>query len=576
MLKKLGRISGSLELKITSVFFIIVLVSVSTVISLAYNQSYNLLMDNLGKRSLEIAETAARIVDTEAFKELKTIEDEKTEAYQNIRVQFSELREMMGVRYLYTMRKNDAGEFEYVVDGSAEEDFSHIGDTDDVAEVYQEAWKGKEYISKKIEISEWGTTISSFYPLIDKSGELVGFVGVDYNVEAEYKAFLVFKLRLIGTALGLILLGTLLGALLSRRITNPIRKLVVLMQEVENGNLTVKAQIASQDEIGNLSNSFNLMVTHINKLIKEVSRNSEDMSESSQKLSHSVEEISIKTNLINQNVDGISSAMEETSAVIQKITAESNEIIVGVNKLLDEAGSSSNAAKEIRERAESLKADTQASKETAYQIYKEKQVQMTQAINKGKIVSEIKTMTKAISALSIQTNLLALNASIEAARAGEQGKGFMVVAEEVGKLAKESSEAVKTIEELVVEVQEAFYNLSNISESMLEFLDHKVINDYGMLASTGTQYLKDASFIENLIYNFTQSARLIAQSLNKINHSIEYTTSTVEEATASLQDISVNTNETAEAVENVSQVAKNQTIAARQLNDEVQGLFKAS
>ena len=76
------------------------------------------------------------------------------------------------------------------------------------------------------------------------------------------------------------------------------------------------------------------------------------------------------------------------------------------------------------------------------------------------MVEKINSISTFISGVASQTNMLGLNAAIEAARAGEQGRGFAVVAEEIRKLAGQSADTVKKIQEMVNNIKTTV-NLAN-------------------------------------------------------------------------------------------------------------------
>lgn len=563
-----------LSTKITLSFLIVIIASISCIWLVAYNQSYGLLVNSIGKKSIQIAESAAKQIDTEAFSNLKTIEDEQNEAYLSMRERLQQLRELTGAKYLYTMTKNEEGQYVYVIDGSDEEDFSHIGDVEEYEVAYDMVYEGSPYIGKEIEVNEWGILLCAYFPIKNEGGQVIGFVGIDYDAGQEYLAFGQYKMKLMIMALLLLIIASSLGAILSKRIVLPIKKLTNLMKKVEHGDLSVQAEITSSDEIGYLSRNFNLMIEHIKNLTSKVFESSSNINISSEKLSSSVEKISVQANFVNKNVSEIASAMEETAANIEEIASASTNITEEVRVLLEEAQTSSQVVKEIKVRAKAMQEDAKNSNIIIQQMYKNIKEKMLQAAQQGEVVHQIKGMSEIIASIAKQTNLLSINASIEASRAGELGKGFGVVAEQVRVLASQSTDTVKNIDHLVVHIKEAFDNLIMVLEDMLKFIESKVINDYDRLEISGTSYLDDANNVENLVKNFEGHAQEILEIVDRVSTSVEEVAATIEETSSNLQDISGNVNDTTESMKDVQGVAQDQTSIVKELNIMVGELFK--
>ncbi len=563
-----------LSTKITLSFLIVIIASVSCIWFVAYNQSYRLLVNSLSEKSIQIAEAAEKQIDTEVFVNLNTAEDEQNEDYLSMRESLQELRVLTGAKYLYTMKKNDQGEYIYVIDGSDEEDFSHIGDVEETELAYDIVYEGKPYISERIELNEWGTLLCSYYPLKNKQNDVIGFIGIDYDAEREYLAFQQYKWNLMIMVLLLMIIASLIGLLLSKRIVLPIKNLTKLMKKVEQGDLTVQAEITSSDEIGYLSRNFNRMIEHIKNLTGKVYESSSTINVSSEELSSSVEKISVQTHFVNKHVNEIALAMEETSASIQEIACSSSNITEEVRQLLTQAQKSNQVVKEIKARAGSMQEDAKESNNVTQKMYKDIKEKMLQAAKQGEVVQQIKGMSELIASIAKQTNLLSINASIEAARAGELGKGFGVVAEQVRTLASQSADTVENIDQLVFHIQEAFNNLFIILEDMLNFIESKIINDYERLEASGTSYLEDADTVENLVKSFVSHSKEVLEIVDKVSASVEEVATTIEETSTSLQDISGNVNDTTESMQNIQSIAQGQTSIAKELNITVGKLFK--
>lgn len=368
----------------------------------------------------------------------------------------------------------------------------------------------------------------------------------------------------------LLILVSILSIIIIRRVViKPLISIPPIIEKVAQGDFSTKLAIDSKDELGDLSRSFNHMVDRVAELIYSIKDNCGKVTDSSQLLSSTVGEISHQSDGIRSSINEIAAGMEETAAATEEVTASSNNILMLMEDLLNHSKAGKEAVEEINGRAISMKNSAIKSNSLAQGIFKEKHIEITEAIEAGKIVTEIETMAQAISNIAGQTNLLALNASIEAARAGEHGKGFAVVANEVAKLAEQSSNTVVNIQRSVKEVHLAFENLSSTSQGILSFIDEHVINDYQVFLDSGTHYQKDATYMGLIIDEFSAKSEEVTKTVSQVNDAIESVAAAVEEATASAVDILEKSSQTSESTNQIAASAKEQADSTVHLYDEV-------
>ncbi|WP_134685624.1 methyl-accepting chemotaxis protein [Brevibacillus migulae] len=230
-----------------------------------------------------------------------------------------------------------------------------------------------------------------------------------------------------------VFVSAIIGWIISRSITNPLQHIMNLMGKAESGDLRVRSQYQSRDEVGLLSATFNKMMDNLSVVVGQVVENANNLAASAQQISASTNEIATGTNQQSQSAVSVSETMREMAEAIQMV-ARNSEL----------AATSSEVTVEMAAKGERVIQDTVSGMK-----------EISEKINElaGKS-SEIGEIIEVIDEIAEQTNLLALNAAIEAARAGEAGKGFAVVAEEVRKLAERSGKATKEITELIKQIQQ--------------------------------------------------------------------------------------------------------------------------
>ncbi len=315
----------------------------------------------------------------------------------------------------------------------------------------------------------------------------------------------------------------LLGAIISGRISKPIKELTGLMKKAGEGMLNVKANVYSKDEIGQLSLSFNSMIENQRSIVNAVKEECVYVGDATEHVEKKVSELASKIEEVSSITEEMAAGMEETAASTQEMNATSDEIEKNIEEVTQKTHVGTQDAEQIKYRAENLRSNANHSQSVASQTSTEINVKLKDAIDKSRAIEQIQQLSDAIMNISSQTNLLALNAAIEAARAGEAGKGFAVVAEEIRKLAEDSNRIVKEIQNITKQVVGSVETFVKGSETVLEYIDTTVMNDYRAMVESSDRYHNDAMEITEMMTGFhrifkelTVSSQSMATAINEI------------------------------------------------------------
>lgn len=233
----------------------------------------------------------------------------------------------------------------------------------------------------------------------------------------------------------------LLSYWLGKTITGPIQKLQSIMLDVEaNGNLSNRAEIRQEDELGHMAQTFNSMLNKLQEFVSGVNTTSTDLTRSAKELTQVSEET--HQGIIQQNAatEQVASAMTQMSATVQQVTVHAQHAAEAALNANDEAQSSQDIVNSTVQSINALANEVDSASQAIARLEDDTQ-------NIGRVL-------EVIGGIAEQTNLLALNAAIEAARAGEQGRGFAVVADEVRTLAQRTQSATQEIKGMIDSLQD--------------------------------------------------------------------------------------------------------------------------
>lgn len=380
-----------------------------------------------------------------------------------------------------------------------------------------------------------------YSPIIDVNGKPTGmlFLGQKSDIISNIANQLVKNQAIVLATLGILLVICII-LLVRRLVVQKVLFITNVFKEVAEGrgDLTKRIVINSKDEIGDLSEYFNVFIKGIQELVKKIIQETDSVNHAIAISNEKIYGLTVDLQGASDSVESLSAGMEETAAVTQDISTTYGEIESAIETISEKAQVGAVSANEINNKANALKDNAKNSQIHSNEIRLIIDRTMQGAIEKTREVERIKSLSDSILQISSQTNLLALNAAIEAARAGEAGKGFSVVAEEIRKLAEDSRKTVNEIQNTTNIVFEAVNNLADASRQAMAFIDNQVVEGYQELAQTGENYENDSIFIEGMVTDLSATTEQLFASIKTV--------------TAMMGEISKASNEGAESTSHIA------------------------
>lgn len=375
--------------------------------------------------------------------------------------------------------------------------------------------KVEEAYSKFATIDNWSTEIQGqITQLLDHNVEIAQSVNSN-NVKDSKNIIIIYGVLIII----LTIIGWMISLLISRNITIPLNLADKHLKILATGNFTNKMPEkfrSRKDELGNIAKSLYIMQENLITLIKNIKVEVESIEEAMDNIEHSTNNLNNGIELMSATTQQLSANMEQTAASAEEMSATSQEIERYVVSIESKSKNGEKSVISINKRADDIENRVKNAQKRSYTVLEDTKRKLEQSIENVEIVEKISVLSDSIMKITAQTNLLALNASIEAARAGEAGRGFTVVAEEIRKLAEQSKLAVIEIQSITGKVTGAVNELSNSSSGLLMFVSNDVQEDYKMMLDVAERYNDDASFVEDLVTDISNTTHNLLKSTSEI------------------------------------------------------------
>ncbi|WP_300669840.1 methyl-accepting chemotaxis protein [Desulfoluna sp.] len=333
-------------------------------------------------------------------------------------------------------------------------------------------------------------------------------------------------------------------------IVAPINKVVDGLKDIAQGegDLTMRLDITSRDEIGELARWFNTFAEKIHTIITETASNAQEVGAASSDLLGLSRDMSKGAEFTSERSNTVAAATEEAATSINSVAAAMEQAATNINMV-------SVATEEMTSTIQEIARNSEKSRTISSEAVTGSKNASAVMHTLGAAALDIGKVTETISDISEQTNLLALNATIEAARAGDAGKGFAVVAGEIKELSKQT--AIATLE-----IRQKIQGIQSGTETAVTEIDgiSQIINDVNDITITIATAIEEQTAVTNEIAgNVSQASaglQSVTESMAQVSGAASEIASDISAVNTSAGEMSDNSSQTQAGADKLARLAR--------------------
>ncbi|PEI87946.1 methyl-accepting chemotaxis protein [Bacillus toyonensis] len=509
---------------------LVILTLVGSMGALSFNMFQNSMMSIFERQSFETGDTVRNQLDIEIVRDVAkdpTAQRVKKEKLTEQLDKSTKDLKSVGQTYVTGAKLNDKVELQLVgldtelANAVSVKPGDYYEQPTHWMKTYDKVMKTKQAQMTEVYEDQLGSWVTILEPITDENKNIIAIVAADLDasiIPITKENFMVQGLLFIIISLTI---AITIQIFISRNSLSPLKDLQEGLRKVGEGDLSIRLNERS-DDIGITNTYFNSTIEKFNGIIDKVRQTAEQVSTSSRELSVSTKENSMAVQKITSSIAGLKLGAHDQEYVVQQYLGIVQEM---ESKMEEMTG----AAKQVETASEGMEWQTVEGNDLTKQIVNQMEIIRDTIQNLPSIIYVLETRFKEISEIldviiknSNQTSLLALNASTEASSVEENGGGFLVVADEVCKLAKKTEACAMDIAKLIGETKAE----SEVAVISIQKSSKEVESGITLVQSSGAFFEKISKSVTNQIKatsNYSsyilENSQTIVKSVDELLHS---------------------------------------------------------